>query len=125
MSDQAASSSSDATTGAEGEVLTLHVTVPGISGSPRIPVVVSPSVTSAQLRRVVSDATSIPPSHMRLIYRGRIVPDDPSQLAVPEFKLENGSVLHCMGKPVPQPPVPPSVPSAAPSFPSPREPQSQ
>jgi hypothetical protein len=39
---------------------------------------------------------------MRLIYRGRMISDSESQMVVPEYKLEDGSVLHCMGKPVPR-----------------------
>jgi hypothetical protein len=107
----------------EEELLTLHVQVAGLPGSPRIPLRVPRGITSAALRRQVCGAASVPPPAMRLIYRGRMIPDSEAELAVPEYKLEDGSVLHCMGKPVPkeqpkeeeqQPPVS-GLPSLAPS----------
>ena len=58
-------------------------------------------VTPKKLRDMVSAVTKIPLKDLRLIFRGRMIKDDDSVASVvDEYKLENDSVLHCMGKPV-------------------------
>lgn len=79
--------------------LTLQLTVTGTQGAPRVPLKILPTVTATELRQKVSEATSIPLSSLRLIFRGKLIADDAGKQAVEEFKLEEGSVLHCMGKP--------------------------
>lgn len=80
--------------------VTLHLTVTGQPGAPRVPLVLPMSATPSELRRRTSAATTIPLEGLRLIFRGRLVVDGDAQPAVTEYKLEEGSVLHCMGKPV-------------------------
>lgn len=52
------------------------------------------------MRVLVSETTGIPLAQLKLIVRGRLITDDSSKNAISEFKLEDQSVLHCMGKPV-------------------------
>jgi PUB domain/Ubiquitin family len=81
--------------------ITLHLTVTAEQGAPRVPLQIQPTTTTAtQLRHAVSTATKIPLASLKLIFRGRLIADNDVQMAVEEFKLEDGSVLHCMGKPV-------------------------
>jgi hypothetical protein len=79
--------------------VTVHLTVTANQAAPRIPLVVGKADTAAALFGKVSDATDIPRASLKLIFRGRLIPDDDSKQAVTEFKMEDGSVLHCMGKP--------------------------
>lgn len=66
----------------------------------RVPVTVSKSTTSTELRTIVSDATKIPLASLRLIFRGKMIKDDATITVVEEYKVEPDCVLHCMGKPV-------------------------
>jgi hypothetical protein len=84
---------------ADQDNVTVHLTVTANQAAPRIPLVVAKTDTAAALFGKVSDATSIPRTSLKLIFRGRLIPDDDSKEAVTEFKMEEGSVLHCMGKP--------------------------
>ncbi|GAX09755.1 hypothetical protein FisN_11Lh277 [Fistulifera solaris] len=81
--------------------LTIQLTITGTDGAPKVPLTIEPSITSTQLRQQVAEATKIPLETLKLIFRGRIIANNDTQLAVSEFKLEDGSVLHCMGKPAP------------------------
>ena len=54
----------------------------------------------ASLRARASEATQIPLDTIRLIFRGRLVGNEGDKSAVEEYKLEQDSVIHCMGKPV-------------------------
>jgi ubiquilin len=81
--------------------LTVHLTITGADGAPKVPLTIEPSVTSTQLRQQAAEATKIPIESLKLIFRGRLISNNDTQLAVSEFKLEDGSVLHCMGKPAP------------------------
>ena len=70
----------------------------------RVPLLLDDPVvlTPTQLRKKVAETTRIPLSDLRLIFRGRMIKDDDSiPSVVSEYKLEDESVLHCMGKPVP------------------------
>jgi PUB domain len=80
-------------------MLTIHLTVTGNQGSPRIPLRVAKDVTPTQLRRLAAEATSIPLAALRLIFGGRMVQDNDEQSAASVLKLEDGCVLHCIGKP--------------------------
>lgn len=57
------------------------------------------ALTPTELRQKVSGTTKIPIENLRLIFRGRMIKDGMGSV-VAEYKLENDSVLHCMGKPV-------------------------
>jgi hypothetical protein len=85
---------------ADQDELTVHLTVTANQAHARIPLKVTRSDNAAVLRQKVASATKIPLPLLKLIFRGRMIPDDASKLAVEEFKMEEGSVLHCMGKPV-------------------------
>lgn len=84
---------------ADDSGFTIHLTLTSEPAAARIPLQISKSVTSKQLRVQVSEATKIPLTTLKVIVRGRLVADDDSSM-VESFKLEEGSVLHCMGKPV-------------------------
>jgi PUB domain/Ubiquitin family len=81
------------------ETLTVNLTVTATPAAPRIPVTLPKDVSPCGLRKLVSEATKIPLDKLRLSFRGRLIGDDEDKNAVEEFKLEDGSVLHCMGKP--------------------------
>ena len=91
-------------------IMTIQLTLTALPGAPRIPLDVTLTddtdtavvTTSSDLRQLVSTRTNIPLSTLRLIYRGRLITDnttDTTMNVITEYKLENGSVLHCMGKP--------------------------
>jgi len=70
-----------------------------LSGATRMPMKIAKTATSSELRKAISETTKIPPSALKVIFRGRLIADDASAVAASEFKLEDGSVVHCMGKP--------------------------
>jgi hypothetical protein len=83
----------------------LFCTITASSGQ-RVPLTINDNettnMTPIQLRTHVSNVTKIPITELRLIFRGRMIKDDdklPHSVLI-EYKLENDSVLHCMGKPV-------------------------
>jgi hypothetical protein len=81
------------------ETITVNLTVTATPAAPRIPVSLPKDVSPCSLRKLVSEATKIPLDKLRLIFRGRLIGDEEDKNAVEEFKLEDGTVLHCMGKP--------------------------
>jgi PUB domain/Ubiquitin family len=98
--------------------ITIQLTVTASQGAPRIPLEISTSITASELRDESSKVTKIPLSSLKLIFRGRMITDDPTKHAVTEFNIEEGSVLHCIGKPAEnsiQPPAITSVPSTIPT----------
>lgn len=67
----------------------------------RIRIEVSKDVSASTLFEAASKATNIPKSGLKLIFRGRIIANRESDKTVAEeFKVEDGCVIHCMGKPV-------------------------
>ena len=78
--------------------LTIHLTVSAAQGAPRVAVEIAKDVTGAALRQQAVQATKIPAATLKLIFRGRLIANDDKK-AVEEYKLEEGSVLHCMGQP--------------------------
>ena len=100
--------------------LTIQLTLTSVPGQPRVPLDLSSSsssssFTASELRHLVSQTTNIPLDTLRLIHRGRLITDQTSstnhQNVITAFQLEDGSVVHCMGKPVP--PVDTTVAAAA------------
>ena len=79
-------------------MITIQLTVPAAQGAPRVPLEIDETITARDLRQEASKATKIPQSSIKLIFRGRLITES-DQAAVTEYKLEEGSVLHCMGKP--------------------------
>ena len=82
--------------------MTVHLTVTAAVGSPRVALDLPDNcdqMTSAQLRDKISQVTHIPLSHLKVIYRGRLIPSHDTDCVVSEFRLEHDSVLHCLGKP--------------------------
>lgn len=57
------------------------------------------AVTASELRRRASELTSVPLESIKLIFRGRVIPVKDTGDVVKEFKLEDGCVVHVMGKP--------------------------
>lgn len=57
------------------------------------------AVTASELRRRASELTSVPLDSIKLIFRGRVIPEKDTGDVVEEFKLEDGCVVHVMGKP--------------------------
>lgn len=80
-------------------MITIQLTVTALPGAPRVPLTVNPDVTPTQLREQAASTTNIPLSSIKLIVRGRLVAANDALSAVAEYKLEEGTVLHCMGKP--------------------------
>ena len=67
----------------------------------RVPIEVENGASAKDLFDVASLATNIPVTGMKLIFRGRIIASKNDEISVmEEFKLEEGSVIHCMGKPI-------------------------
>ncbi len=66
----------------------------------RVPVEIKKDASSTDLFETASKATSIPASGMKLIFRGRIIANKQGNSVTEEFNLEEGCVIHCMGKPV-------------------------
>jgi hypothetical protein len=91
--------------------LTINLTLTAVPSSPRVSVVISLSDSPSDFRRKAAEATKIPLETLRLIFRGRLIADQSETNAVNEFKLEEGCVVHCMGKPIAS--VPPVAPAAA------------
>ena len=66
----------------------------------RIPIELPSPSPSCKLHELASKATTIPESTIRLIYRGRIIPPrQDNNNVIEDFNLEDGSVIHCIGKP--------------------------
>lgn len=97
----------------EESTLTIQLTVTGAQGQPRVPLTICNTITCTELRQQTSEKTKIPLSKLKLIFRGRLVADDDSKAAVKEYKLEEGSVLHCMGKPISDSSASAAAPAAA------------
>lgn len=96
-------SSDNTATAAEndgGIPILLHQT--SNPSAPRITIVLptnaAPPSSSNTLRRLASDATTIPFDSLRLIYRGKIIAAKDDGNVVDEYKLEEGCVVHCLGK---------------------------
>jgi hypothetical protein len=81
--------------------MNLSLALTSSPSSPRVPIVMTTTTTAKQLFEIAVTESKIPATALKLIFRGRIIPktDDVESVAT-KFKLEDGSVIHCMGKPV-------------------------
>lgn len=79
--------------------ITVALTITATPAAPRLSVKISKELSSKALREKVAAETKIPLQKLRLIYAGKLIKDDDKNKAVSEFRLEEGSVLHCMGQP--------------------------
>jgi len=87
-------------TNADNNEITIHLAQTSAPSAPRLPLRISTETTSNQLRTQAADATSIPLDKIRLIFRGRLVAPSDTVAVVKEFRLEDGCVVHVMGKAV-------------------------
>lgn len=83
----------------DNDTLTVNLTLTAAPSAPRMSVILEKTATPSQLHAKVAEETKIPISSLKLIFRGRLIADDDSKEVVTEYKLEDGCVLHCMGKP--------------------------
>lgn len=93
------STAEDPNTAGSASLLTLHLTITAEKGAPRVDIQVPKTANATELRQAISSQTKIPMESLRVIYRGRLISNDDQKNAVAEYKLEENSVLHCMGKP--------------------------
>lgn len=80
------------------DTIQVQLTITAADGAPRIPLKIPKTITASELLESAKTETKIP--NLKLIYRGRLIKSADDISAVPEYKLEEGSVLHCMGKPM-------------------------
>lgn len=80
--------------------ITVNLTLSNVPNAARVPLLVAADESPASFREKASEATKIPLDSMRLIFRGRLVGKETDKKVIEEFKLEQDSVIHCMGKPV-------------------------
>ena len=77
----------------------LNISLSLTSSSQRIPLVIKSNINAVELHEQVSSVTNIPKSSLKLIYRGRLISNkEEEEDVVPKYKLEDGCVIHCMGK---------------------------
>ena len=95
--------------------LTIYLSLTSSPSTPRAQLIIHPPsdsdinessnnsttaiITASELRRRASDITSVPLDSIKLIFRGRVIPEKYSGNVVEEYKLEDGCVVHVMGKP--------------------------
>mmetsp|Transcript_7420 Transcript_7420/g.15259 ORF Transcript_7420/g.15259 Transcript_7420/m.15259 type:complete len:461 (-) Transcript_7420:188-1570(-) len=83
----------------ESDTITCFLSLTSAPSAPRVPLSLPSNATASDLRRLASEATNVPLSTLKLIFRGRVIPDKGEGDAVKEFKLEDECVIHVMGKP--------------------------
>jgi len=90
---------------AEGSV-TVNLTLANVPNSSRIPIQVDLGDSPAIFKEKAAKATKIPLDSIRLIFRGRLIgKEETNKNVIEDFMLEDGSVIHCMGKPVEEKPT--------------------
>ena len=81
--------------------ITVYLSLTSSPSTPRSAISISSkSTTSCELREQASTVTNVPLSAIKLIFRGRMIVDKKGDNVVEEYKLEEGSVVHVMGKPI-------------------------
>uniref|UniRef100_A0A7S2JSB3 Ubiquitin-like domain-containing protein n=1 Tax=Leptocylindrus danicus TaxID=163516 RepID=A0A7S2JSB3_9STRA len=76
----------------------LFLSLTSSPSTPRTPIELPEDASADKLRELVAEETKIPLDKLKIIYRGRMI--QKSENVVSDFKLEEDSVLHCMGKPL-------------------------
>ena len=79
--------------------LPLYLSLPSSPPAPRIPLTLPPTSNASTLRHLASAATNIPLDSLKLIFRGRVIGEKSEGDVGLEYKLEDESVIHVMGKP--------------------------
>ncbi len=87
----------------ETDNITCYLSLTSAPSAPRVPLSLPSNATASDLRRLASEATAVPLSALKLIFRGRVIPDKGEGDVAQEFKLENDCVIHVMGKPAASP----------------------
>lgn len=78
----------------------LNISLSLTSSSQRIPLTIKSNVNAVELHEQVSSVTNVPKASLKLIYRGRLISNkEEEEDVVQKYKLEDGCVIHCMGKP--------------------------
>ncbi|EED92740.1 predicted protein [Thalassiosira pseudonana CCMP1335] len=83
----------------DNKSLTLYLSLTSSPSAPRIPLTLPPTSNASTLRRLASAATNIPLDSLKLIFRGRVIGEKSEGDVGLEYKLEDESVIHVMGKP--------------------------
>ena len=78
--------------------ITIHFSLTSSPSTPRVTEVIDKDTKASQLRTIAAKVTNIPQTSIKLIFRGRIIQNDDNSLA--HYKVEDGCVIHCLGKPV-------------------------
>jgi hypothetical protein len=85
----------------ESEVLNVSLSLTSCPSSQRISIELKSNIGASELYDLVSHATKIPRSSLKLIFRGKLIPFKENEAdVVQKFLIEDGCVIHCMGKPV-------------------------
>lgn len=81
--------------------VTIYLSLTSSPSAPRVPLTVDDpdGTTASDLRRRASELTSVPLASMKLIYRGKIIPEKDVGSVAADFALEEGCVVHVMGRP--------------------------
>jgi hypothetical protein len=77
--------------------ITIHLLLTSSPATPKTSLSISPDCTARELRTLAAEATSVPLADARLIYRGQFIAD--CSKSVQEYGVEEGSVVHLVGKP--------------------------
>jgi len=88
-------------------IVSVSLSLTSVPSSSRVPFSFPSTASCSEIRQLVSTTSGIPLESLRVIFRGRMITDGTSGNVVEVFKINEGDVLHCMGKPLqPKPVVP-------------------
>lgn len=85
----------------ECKMLNVSLSLTSCPSSQRVSIELKSKTGASELYDLVSHATKIPRASLKLIFRGKLIPfkEDEADV-VRKFLIEDGCVIHCMGKPV-------------------------
>lgn len=75
----------------------IYLLLTSSPSTPKLSLTISPSFTAIKLRSLASEAANVPIAEVRLIYHGKVILD--SMQCVGDCGLQDGSVLHLVGRP--------------------------